>query len=139
MFEVGDLGSLGQLQTDARLWLRDMPEVSQCLPGSLFPLILLQVQLVVLLLIDPPLAPHPTLPRVSLQLWKRFPSTAAQQQRDARMVWQADWTNYATPLYILLSDVFGQQVPAAYGNIDRFNLNTADLRDAIIDSYSLLL
>ena len=136
VFEVGDLGSLGQLQMDARLWLRDMPEVSQCLTGPLFPLILLQVHLVVLLLIDPPLAPRPTLPRVLLQLWKPFLS---QQQRDAQMVWQADWTNAATPLYILLSDVFGQQVPAAYGDIDHFNLNTADLRDAIIDSYSLVL
>jgi len=55
------------------------------------------------------------------------------------MVWQADWTNDATPLYILLSDVFRQQVPAVYGNIDRFNLDTAELRDAIIESYSLLL
>jgi hypothetical protein len=99
----------------------------------------LQAQLVVLLLIDPPLDPHPTLPRVSLQLWKHFSSTAAQQQRDARMVWQADWTINATPLYILLSDVFRQQVPAVYGNIDRFNLDTADLREAIIESYSLLL
>jgi hypothetical protein len=29
VFEVGDLGNLGQLQMDARLWLRDIPEVSQ--------------------------------------------------------------------------------------------------------------
>ncbi len=37
ILEVGDLGSLGQLQTDARLWLRDKPEVSQSM--SSFPLI----------------------------------------------------------------------------------------------------
>ena len=55
------------------------------------------------------------------------------------MVWQADWTNNVTPLYVLLSDVFRQQVPAVYGDIDHFNLNTVDLQDVIIDLYSLLL
>ena len=37
-------------------------------------------------------------PHASLQ---RFSSMAAQQQRDAWMVWQADLTNNATSLYIL--------------------------------------
>jgi len=71
-----------------------MAEVSQCLPSPE----LVQVQLVILLFIDPPLAPHPMLPRISLQLWKV--SSAAQQEREAQMVWDADWTNSATPLYI---------------------------------------
>jgi len=74
-----------------------------------------------------------------LQLWKHFSSIAAQHQRDVQMVWQADWTNNVTPLYVLLSDVFRQQVPAVYGDIDHFNLNTVDLQDVIIDLYSLLL
>jgi len=30
---------------------------------------------------------------------------------------EADWTNNATPLYVLLSDVFGQQIPAAYSTV----------------------
>jgi len=89
-------------------------------------------------LIDP-LAPNSTLPRISLQLWKGAPSTATQQQREAQMIWATDWTNSATPLYILLSDIFGQQVPAAYGNNDRVYLDTVSWRQEIIESASLFL
>ena len=55
------------------------------------------------------------------------------------MVWATDWTNSATPLYILLSDIFGQQVPAAYGNNDRVYLDTVSWRQEIIESASLFL
>jgi hypothetical protein len=51
------------------------------------------------------------------------------------MVWEADWTHAATPLYILLSDIFRGQVPAAYGNNDRVQLDTVSWRQAIIDVY----
>jgi len=82
ILEVGDLGSLGQLQTDARLWryARGWPInvfVSTHSPE------LLQVQLVILLLIDP-LAPNSTLPRISLQLWKSalYSNSAAKGSPD---------------------------------------------------------
>ena len=51
------------------------------------------------------------------------------------MVWAADWTHIATPLYILLSDIFRGQVPAAYGNNDRVQLDTVAWRQSIIDSW----
>jgi len=44
----------------------------------------------------------------------------------ASMVWEADWTQAATPLYILLSDIL-QRTPAIYGNNDRVNLNNWSL------------
>jgi hypothetical protein len=53
------------------------------------------------------------------------------------MVWEADWTLAATPLYILLSDIFRGQVPAAYGDNDRVHLNTIDWRQNIIDTWQL--
>ena len=111
-----------------------MPKV--CLSTSSFPLERLQMQLVILLLIDPP-APNSTLPRISLQLWKGTPSTATQ--RDAQMVWATDWTNSATNLYILLSDIFGQQVPEAYGTNDRVYLDTEGWRQQIVRLASLYL
>jgi hypothetical protein len=49
------------------------------------------------------------------------------------MVWEVDWTHAATPLYILLSDIFIGQVPAAYGNNDCVHLDTVVWRQAIID------
>jgi hypothetical protein len=51
------------------------------------------------------------------------------------MVWEADWTLVATPLYLLLSDIFRGQVPAVYGNSDHVHLNTAAWRQAIIDGW----
>jgi hypothetical protein len=51
------------------------------------------------------------------------------------MVWSADWTLNASPLYILLSDIFKGQVPAAYGNDDRAQLNTVTLRQSIVDAW----
>jgi len=98
----------------------------------------IQVQLVILLVIDPPLAPdESTLPRISLQLWRGSVSAAAAAERDAQMVWEADWTNGATPLYIRLSDIFGQQVPDVYGDNDRVYLNTDVWRQQMIESCAL--
>jgi hypothetical protein len=99
-----------------------------------------QVQLVILVSIDPPVAPYPNLPRITIQLWKGFPPcwplcSPTGRQREARMVWEANWTHAATPLYILLSDIFRGQVPAAYGNNDHVHLNTADWRQAIIEAW----
>jgi len=37
-------------------------------------------------------------------------------------------------MYILLADIFGDQVPAGYGNNDRAVLDTAWLRQKIYDS-----
>jgi hypothetical protein len=53
------------------------------------------------------------------------------------MVWEADWTQAATPLYILLSDIFRGQVPADYGNHDHVDLDTVAWQQAIIDSWQL--
>jgi hypothetical protein len=53
------------------------------------------------------------------------------------MVWEADWTQTATPLYILFSDIFRGQAPAAYGNNDRVHLNTVRWRQIIIDEWLL--
>jgi len=77
---------------------------------------------------------------MTIQLWRGFPlnhlpRSPAAQQREARMVWEADWTHTATPLYILLSDIFRGQVPAAYGNNDRVHLDTVAWRQAIIDAW----
>jgi len=142
VLEVGDSESLAQLKIDARLWLEHMTEVRQLLP--LLPLTHAnkpQVRLVILLSIDPPIPPNPTLPRITVQLWRTVPSplplrarTRARRQV-ARMVWEADWTHAATPLYILLSDIFRGQVPAAYGNVDRVQLDTVTWRQYIIDSW----
>lgn len=51
------------------------------------------------------------------------------------MVWSANWTLTASPLYILLADIFKGQVPAAYGNNDRVLLNTMTLRQSIVDAW----
>ena len=53
------------------------------------------------------------------------------------MVWEANWTQAATPLYILLADIFRGQVPAAYGNHDCVHLNTVAWRQDIIDAWLL--
>ncbi len=143
ILEVGDSESLTQLKTDARLWLEHVPEV--CLDSllrSLFSCSVCQVQLVFLISNDPPHPAHPTTPRITVQLWKGRAATrppragAAARQREAYMALEADWSLNATPVYILLSDVFGAHpVPAAYGNNDCAVLDTAWLRDLIICSY----
>lgn len=81
---------------------------------------LLQVQVVILILIDPPIVPHENL-QIAVQIWREYSSahilcSTAPQEREARMAWHADWTHVATPMYLLLSDIFGGQVPAYYGN-----------------------
>jgi len=124
VLEVGSSESLTQLKIDASLWLETA----------------VGVQLVILLSINPPIAAQPNLPRITIQLWRGFPPnhppcTPGVRQRIARMVWEADWTQNATPLYILLSDIFRGQVPAAYGNNDCVHLDTVVWRQAIVDAW----
>jgi hypothetical protein len=97
----------------------------------------IQVQLVVIVSIDPFTAVNP---RITIQLWKGFPPTRPQhqgisRQRIACRVWEADWTHAATPLYILLSDIFNGPAPPAYGNHDCVFLDTAAWREAIINAW----
>jgi hypothetical protein len=101
----------------------------------------LQVQVVILISIDPPIAPNPNL-RITVQLWRGYdPARSVRQQsaaqrREARLAWQTDWTNAATPMYLELADIFIDQasVPAYYGNNTRVALNTTDWRLDIIDN-----
>jgi len=51
------------------------------------------------------------------------------------MVQNDDWTQHHTPLRIPLSDIFGAQIPGAYGGHNYVDLNTQLLRQKIIDSY----
>ena len=102
-----------------------------------------QVQLVILISIDPPIASNPTFPRITVQLWRGFdpqhPSrltSAAFQVQEACMVWAANWTVAATPLYILLDDIFRGQVPAEYGNNDQVYLDTNGWHQTIITAWS---
>ena len=95
------------------------------------------MQLVILLLISPPIAPHPNFPGIIIQLWRGIPPhnpphAPAAQQRQAQKVWEANWTHSATPLYILLSDIFRGPAPATYGTNDRVHLDTAAWRRAIL-------
>lgn len=101
----------------------------------------LQVRLVILVSIDPPIA-HNGNPRITVQLWRGFPPTrprrtiaAEQRQREAHMVWQIDWAAAATPMYILLDDIFRGQVPAIYGANTQVNLDTAAWRREILAGY----
>ena len=97
---------------------------------------LLQVQVVILILIDPPIVPHENL-QIAVQIWREYSSahilcSTAPQEREARMAWHADWTHVATPMYLLLSDIFGGQVPAYYGNNTQVDLDTVAWRREII-------
>ena len=135
VLEVGDSESLRQLRIDARLWLEHIPQVtisSEYLQVPIRSQGMFQVQLVVLLSIDRP--------NIAIELWRGSPPShpprsLAARHCEAQMVWNRDWTNSATPLYILLSDIFRGQVPVAYGNNDRVFLNSAYLRQCIIDSW----
>jgi hypothetical protein len=122
VLEVGDSESLAQLKIDARLWIEHVAEVN----------------LVILLSISPPIAPLPNFPRITVQLWKcspplHPPHSPAAQRRVACMVWAEDWTQAATPLYLLLDDIYGPgQVPAEYGNQDHVQMNTEAWRQNIL-------
>ncbi|EDR04553.1 uncharacterized protein LACBIDRAFT_330473 [Laccaria bicolor S238N-H82] len=120
VIEIGSSESLTQLKIDAQLWLEHMPEV----------------QLGILVLIDPPAAANPNPPVATIQLWRGFPPPERQtsgqaQTRIARMVWQKDWTHNASPLHLLLADIFQGQVPPEYGQHDRVQLDTVTWREAI--------
>jgi hypothetical protein len=103
-----------------------------------------QVQLVVIISIDPPL-PQSNLPRITIQHWKPFPPSRPVRSlhartKEARMVWQADWTNGVTPgYYIPLADIFlPRAIPAVYGNATQAVFQHADLvqlRDLVINRW----
>lgn len=143
VLEVGSSESLGQLKIDAHRWLEDMPEVCHLRPTFFLCCHspdFLQVQLVILLSIDPPIGAHPNLPQITIQLWRGFPPNRplhvpGARRREARSVWNANWTHGATPLYILLSDIFRGPAPAVYGNSDRVQLDTASWRQDITTNY----
>jgi hypothetical protein len=93
-----------------------------------------QVQLVILLSL--------TNPNITIELWRAFPPvhpprSPAACRRIAHVVWEADWTNYATPLHILLSDIFGGQAPPEYGNNDQVDLDTVAWRQRIVNAWNL--
>ncbi|KIJ99066.1 hypothetical protein K443DRAFT_180374 [Laccaria amethystina LaAM-08-1] len=125
ILEVGCSESLRQLKIDAKLWIEHLPEV----------------QLVIILSIDPPAPDYPNLPRITIELWRGVaPSRPLRgdhaRTRNGQMVWHADWTQQAGPLYILLADLFRGQVPQQYGvNNDRIVLDSAGWREAIIKVY----
>jgi hypothetical protein len=143
ILEVGCSESLRQLKIDAKLWIEHLPEVSQLTPVK-FVVILspdTKVQLVIILSIDPPAPDYPNLPRITIELWRGVaPSRPLRgdhaRTRNGQMVWHADWTQQAGPLYILLADLFRGQVPQQYGvNNDRIVLDSAGWREAIIKVY----
>jgi len=139
VLEVGVSESLGKLKRDAIRWLEHMAEVCQFLPNFLLTCLPLGASSGTGG--DPcqnlP-AVHPIHPVIKVQLWKTRPlvqTTRSAQASVPQMVWCANWTINATPLYILLSDIFGPHPPAAYGNNDHIYLNTGGWRQWIIDSY----
>ena len=95
------------------------------------------MELVVLLSISKSLAELDTpSPIITIELWKALPPQpmAEARKREAHKVWSADWTNDATPLYILLSDIFKGQVSPEYSDkTDRIYLNTVAFRQHILD------
>jgi len=102
-----------------------------------------QVQLVVIICIDPPL-PQSNLPLITIQHWKPSPPSRPVHgqnalRKEARMVWQADWTNGVTPgYYVLLTDVFPDTIPLVYGNATQAVFPPVDLaylQDLIIDRW----
>jgi hypothetical protein len=95
VLEVGCSESIQQVRIDMRLWIEHCDDI----------------QLGILLSIDPLVQPNPALPRITVELWRSFqvmaPCTAAHRQRVGHRVWQADWTLAASRLYVLLPDTFG--------------------------------
>jgi len=51
------------------------------------------------------------------------------------MVWEDDWSHAASPLYILLSDIFGDLVPKEYGENDRVFVDTQCWRREILTAF----
>jgi len=140
VLEVGSSESLGQLHRDAHLWLEHTNYVSSAL--YIHPLThqFLQVNLVVIILIDPPLTPSTT-PRITFQLWRPGPPVGPPphgtnaRSRVAQVVQNDDWTLNETPVRILLSEIFGVQIPSAYGSHTYVDINTQRLRQKIINEY----
>ena len=49
------------------------------------------------------------------------------------MIQSDDWTQHDAPLRIRLSDIFGAEIPAAYGGHNHVDLNTQWLRQEIVN------
>ena len=83
-----------------------------------------------LILIDPPTLPLHT-PKITIQLWRCI---GVAQQKQACMVWGDDWTDDASPMYVLLSNIFGDQaVPGEYSNNDRVWLDAVTWRERVLN------
>lgn len=106
-----------------------------------------QVQLVVIICIDPPLAPHLNLPQITIQHWKsvipdQVPRAGSlARQKVGQMVWQADWTHGVTPnYYVPLADIFlPGAIPAIYGATTQAFFDAVDLtlwRQEVINNWS---
>ena len=103
----------------------------------------LQVRLVILISVDPPIPPFPNFPTITIELWRSFlprrpqrlTQTTLAREREASKVWAANWTHTPTPFYILLSDIFRGPPPTSYGNNDRVYLDTQAWRMHILNNY----
>ena len=51
------------------------------------------------------------------------------------MVWEDDWSHAASPLYILLADIFGDLVPKEYGENDRVSIDTQGWRLGMLQGF----
>jgi hypothetical protein len=129
---------------DAKYWLEDSDQARFKKNITYTHQKIFQINLVIIISIDHPCPPFPNFPRIRIELCARFsqysscPSSIFKihQDRIASRVWNAEWTEGPTPFYILLSDIFRGQPPAAYGNYDRVYLNAGVWRqpEAIISN-----
>jgi hypothetical protein len=147
--EAGSSETLARLRNDAERWLEsERLHVSQfylthCyFLRDKYP----QVQMVIIISIDPPIAPNLNIPRITIEHWKtrpplrpQRPGTAARWKVAFR-AWHADWTlAVSANYYILLADMFGSTpIPAVYGAHTRLTFSPADVagwRQGIIDEW----
>jgi hypothetical protein len=94
----------------------------------------MQVRMVIIVSIDPPIAPNLNTPRITVEHWKLQPPpppppphSAGYHTRVASVVWDADWTLAVSPNYsIPLADIFGPTpIPAIYGGNTHLTFDTA--------------
>jgi len=106
VLEVGDSDSLAQLEIDAKFWLEGPPQVCPFLPT------------------------HQNIPKIIIKLWQ-----AVGTDGHFCMVWENDWSLAASPLHILLSDIFGDEVPKVYGENDRMSVDTESWQHKILKGF----
>jgi len=135
--EVGNSKSLAQLKIDAKFWLEGPPQVCQLLPSFCRHHLTrthFQVRLFIIVLIEAPTPPlDQNIAKIIIQLWRA--AGVDGQRHSASMVWEDDWSHAASPLYILLSDIFGDLVPKEYGENDRVSVNTQGWRLGILQGF----